>query len=145
MKTITKFQAYTGREFTDAAACEKYEERCLKANAVIERLNPEPKDDGCQFANGHGFIKHDPAEFMAVRAELLRLAQQEYPHKWFEQSLADPTVDASWAGRMIDEACNERLVRAWARIQCTDKQCREWGQPYYASHPDKGEQRQLNA
>lgn len=144
MKQITKFKAYNGREFTSADECLDYEARCKKADAVIARLATASELPGCGFANGEGFLQHDPKTFLKVRSDLLKLAMAESDHKWIGQSLADPTVDPSWAGRIIGEGCNEQLDAAWRRVSCTDKSFREWGQPYYASHPEQGKQKQLN-
>ena len=34
--------------------------------------------------------------------------------------------------------------RIYYRLMCIDEQHREWGQPFYAAHPDKGTQRDLS-
>jgi len=145
MQQIAKFKAYTGREFNDADACLDYEARCEKADAVIARLEPKPKALGCDFENGAGFIQHDPKVFAGVRADLLGLAMKESDHKWLKQSIDDPAIYSSWAGRIIGECCNEQLQSAWYRISCTDDLFREWGQPYFARHQDEGKHICLNA
>lgn len=144
MKAITKYKADDGAEFVNEAECVKHEALCAEISTVMAALPAKPKDDGCEFSNGHGFLQHDPQTFLGVRASLLRIGNRIYPHKWFDQSLADPNVDSGWAGRIIGET-SAPLERAWRRIECTDKHYREWGQPYYARNPDKGEQVRLNS
>ncbi len=140
MKQITKFVAYNGTEFTDSDACLDYEARCQRADAVIARLSPKPKIDGCSFENGGGYIQHDPKVWHEVRIALLKLAQKECDHRWISESIDNPSVHPSWAGRILGEGCNKQLQDAWFRITCTDSKCREWGQPYYATHPEDAKQ-----
>ena len=144
MEAITKYRADDGSEFRTQAECLAHEALCAEIAAVVATLPPLPSDDGCRFSNGHGFIQHDPANFYAARTSLLKIAQRVCPHKWIDQSLADSTVDSGWAGRIIGES-SAPLNRAWYRVSCVDKNLREWGQPYYATHPDQGEQIRLNA
>lgn len=139
MKTITKYKALDGAEFTDPVECEKYEAFARRCEAVIKHLKPLPKDKDLRFANGHGFIQQDPMSVAAVRRDLLELAKEVTTHKWIQQSIDDPTAHHSWAGRIISEV-SEPLWKAWYRIGCIDKQGREWGQQYYADHPDQAEQ-----
>lgn len=136
MKTITKYVAYDGAEFTDAERCQTYENNSHAADAIIAQLSAPP-DKGCEFVNGHGYLQHGSEQFYKVRRELLQQALKECDNDWIRQSLADDTVHPSWAYRIIGEACTRQLSRAWSRIMCTDPDLREWGQPYYAAHPDQ--------
>lgn len=145
MKAVTKYRADDGAEFADAAACATYESLVAEIAEVMRALPPPPKDDGCRFSNGYGYIQHDRATFLAARLALLRIAQRVCPFRWIDESIADSTVHPSWAARIIGES-SRPLARAWRRIECTDSQMREWGQPYYATHPDKApELARLNA
>ena len=136
MKTIQKFMADDGAEFVFEADCVAHEALCAEVAEIMATLPKRPNDDGCRFSNGHGYLQHDPAKFWPARDALLRMAHRLYPHKWFEQALADRTVHASWAGRLIIEA-SRPLDRAWHRISCVDADLREWGQPFYANNSDK--------
>ncbi len=144
MKSIIKYVADDGAEFTTETKCAEYEALCAEIAAVVGKLKPIPKDDGCRFANGGGFIQQDEATFREVRRGLLLIAQRVCPMKWIDESLADETVHASWAGRIIGES-SRPLSSAWNRIHCTDGTFREWGQPYYAMHPDQGTQAPYSA
>jgi hypothetical protein len=145
MKTITKFQAYNGTEFIDQTACLVYEVNCRRADDIISILPPKPNLPGCGFENGDGYLQHDREVFLKVRRLLLEQALVEFPDdKHLEQSLAEDDVHPSWAARIIGECCTKQLDRAWYRIYCTDKEFREWGQPYYALNPTEGKQVCLN-
>ena len=146
MKAITKYQAADGAEFATESKCAAYEALCSEVAQVVAALPTLPEDDGCDFVNGHGYIQHDADTFRRAREALLKIAQRECPHHWIDDSLAKgDEVHASWAGRIIGDS-SRPLYSAWNRIACTDKQFREWGQPYYAEHPEQApEQRQVNA
>lgn len=143
MKTLTKYQADDGTEFANEADCITHESLCAEVDALMNLLPQKPDLPGCAFENGGGYIQHDEATFLAVRKGLLEIANRISPHKWFDQSIADPDIDPSWAGRIIGECCPP-VERAWRRIGCIDTRFREWGQPYYRTHPHKAEQIQLN-
>lgn len=140
METITKYKSVDGIEFSDEAACAKYEATKAIIDGVMALLPAKPDLPGCEFENGAGFIQHDRETFTKVRRRLLEIANAEFPHKWFEQSMADDNANASWAARLIGEGNNRALDRAWHRIYCTDAELREWGQPYYAMHPNDAKQ-----
>ncbi len=144
MKTITKYQAYDGSEFTNPIACTTYEQHSRAADAIIAQLPPTPEDDGCEFANGGGYIQHDTALVLKVRRELLTQAAKETDHPHIKQSLESTSVHPSWAHRVIDECCTNRLAFAWLRIACIDKDSREWGQCYYAWNPGTGKDIRIN-
>lgn len=145
MKAITKYEAADGSEFETESRCAAYESLCAEVADVVAALPALPKDDGCKFANGGGYVQHNPDTFRAVRTKLLQIAQRECPHRWITESLEKgDEIHASWAGRIISESSTP-LWRAWNRIYCTDKQFREWGQPYYAEHPEAAEQFCVNA
>lgn len=138
MEEIRKYRADDGAEFNNEGACIAHEALCAEINEIMATLPKRPKDDACKFSNGHGYLQHTAEKFWPARDALLRIGNRLFPHKWFDQALADHTVHASWAGRLIDET-SRPLARAWHRMMCVDKELREWGQPYYANNPDKAE------
>jgi hypothetical protein len=148
MKAITKYQANDGAEFKTAEECEKHEVLVARIDEIMSQLPPTPKDDGCRFANGHGYIQHDPLTFIKVRNELLDLGAEQFSDgfsykSWFAETKAG-TRHNSWVGRLLDDNGVRPLSRAWYRIMATDELAREWGQIYYALNPGKGEEIQLN-
>jgi len=144
MKKITKYVANDSTEFNTIEDCTAYESECLAIESVIMRLPEIPDIPGCGFANGAGYIQHNEALFTSVRKQLLELAKHHTSHKWIQESIDDPKIHPSYAGRIIDDFSFRPLVKAWHRIMCTDKHYREWGQPYYAANPEKAEQIKLN-
>lgn len=136
MKAIQKFQAEDGTEFATQVACRAHEALCAEIAKIMATLPKRPDDRGCKFSNGEGYLQHNRKKFLAARAALLRIGNRLFPHKWFKQALADTTVHASWCARLIDET-SQPLATAWSRILCTDDKFREWGQQYFAAHPEE--------
>ena len=142
MKAITKYKANDGTEFETEKQCQEYESLCARVSAVMEAWPEHPKNDGCSFVNGGGFIQLTKGTFEQVRSNLLDIIAQEIPNQWVEQS-KDGTRHPIWVGRLLSDAGSGPLYSAWLRIQCVDPSFREWGQPYYANNPEKGEQKQI--
>lgn len=136
MQIITKWKAEDGREFDDKGKCEKYEADCLEIAAIIGQLVALPGHlDSCAFANGSGYLQQDQTVFMKVRLQLLEKAKDYTDFRWIQESIDDPSVDPSWAGRIIGECGNGPINSAWYRIMNTDKQFKEWGQGYFTHNP----------
>ncbi len=144
METITKFKAIDGTEFTSETECLKYESLIRKVDSIMALLPPTPNNDGCSFANGDGYIKHDKAKLRNAQIQILELCKEYIDHKWIQQTIDDESVHPSYVGRLIDDYNIRPINKAWFRFMCVDKKSREWGQPYYANNPEKGEQVQLN-
>ncbi len=137
MKEIIKYVADDGLEFDDRAKCESYEAICARVQSLMSRLPAKPELPGCGFENGGGYVQHDPEVARAVRRGLLEIANEIMPHHWFTQSIEDETVHPSWPGRMIGEMSERCLSSAWQRFMCMTPDFREYGQPYFASHPQE--------
>ena len=144
MKSIIKYVSEDGREFTDEQSCVTYEALCKEVNAIMSRLIPRPDLPSCSFENGAGYIQHDASTAQEAKLGILSIAKRIYPHAWFDQSISDKNVDPSWAGRIIGEFSQKCVYQAWSRFQCMDKQFREYGQPYYALHPERADDVKLN-
>lgn len=108
---------------------------------IINRLGSKP--ESCDFSNGCGYIQHKKETFLSVRNDLLELAKFYIDHKWIQEAIDRQTVHSSYAHRLIGELSNISLNKAWYRIHCTDSRYREWGQPYYADHPESGTQQEI--
>lgn len=145
MEVITKYKAIDGKEFNTDLECLDHELLIKKVDEIMSPLHPIPKDDGCVFANGGGYIQHDKKILILVRRSLLELCKTYVDHKWIQQTIDDESVDASWVSRLLGDYGINPLYMAWNRFSCIDKNQREWGQPYYANNPEKAKQIQLNA
>jgi hypothetical protein len=137
MRVVTKYVSDDGREFLAAPECIQYEALCKEVDEIMAPLGMRPDLPGCGFENGDGYLQHDPVVVAKVRNALLKIANTIMPHKWFDQSIADHNADPSWAGRLIGEMSERCLVRAWNRFSCIGAGAREYGQPFYAAHPER--------
>jgi len=139
MKTIQKWQAVDGCEFTEERKCIDYENTINRVQKIIDRLPKPPEDDGCNFANGHGYIKHDAQTFISVWNDLLDEFATIIDHRWIKKS-KDLQAHPSYVGRLVGDYNVAPYWKAWNRIQNTDiKTFREFGQPYFTSNPDKAD------
>jgi len=143
MEIITKYKAFDGVEFLSAPDCEEHEQNCHIANEIMKALPSRP--NSCEFLNGEGYIQHDEILLLKVRSRLLEFVKRYAEHDWIQQSIDRGfDVDESWAGRIIGECCPDTVYKYWYRFTCIDSSFKEWGQPYYSTHPDEGEQNKLN-
>jgi len=137
MEKITKFKAIDGREFYEESKCRDYENLIEEVEQIMGAFPPLPQNDGCKFVNGGGYIQHSRESFERVKSALLDVASRYISHQWIQQTKADPSVHLSYAARLISEIGLQPLENAWNRLLCADKLYREWGQPFFAEHPEK--------
>lgn len=136
MKQISKYEACDGTEFDTEKECIAYEELMASVDSIMSKLPAKPNDDGSRFSNGEGYIQHDKTILRQVKIQLLELMKKIVDHKWIQDTIEDENVHPSYVGRLIGEYGGP-LNSAWYRFQCIDKQYREWGQPFFASNPEK--------
>jgi hypothetical protein len=145
VKAITVYEAADGARFDKETECIAYEDLCLEVGSIMEKLKPRPDDAGCNFSNGTGFRQHSKESFLDAQRSLVKIARRFFndkystPHFDHAEAAVFP-VGHTMVSRFINEGCPRPVDRAWHRLGCFDKQFREWGQPYYAMNPDKGEQ-----
>ena len=139
MTTITKFKAIDGKEFDTEKECVEYENLIETVKTIMSKLKEKP--NSCDFSNGSGYIQQNQSDLKIVKIQLLELCKKYIDHKWIQQTIDDDTVHLSYAGRLISEYSNLRPIDfAWSRLMCVDSQFREWGQPYFATHPEEAKQ-----
>ena len=139
MQQITKWKADDGCEFAGMVECLAYESLCAQVDAIMTAFPCRPKNDGCRFSNGGGFIQLSEDVVKDVRCKLLDIIATKINHRWIEEA-RDMRVHPPYVARLVGELNLKPLYQAWGRVGCIDKQWREWGQPYYATNPDQGEQ-----
>ena len=132
MKTITRYLAQDGSVFDTEKKCREYESLCKKVKKIMKPLGKLPLDKGCKFANGEGYIQHNPSVIEVAKSQLLALGK-EYLHIKEERSFG-------FAGRCFDDYGVSAINDAHNRLSCCDENGREWGQQYFAVHPEKGKQ-----
>src|SRR5215469_2219157 len=133
MKSITKYVATDGAEFTEAAACERYEGLIKEVDAIMSRL---PKVE----ISGEGFHQHSGPVVLGVQHDLVALYERytgtiDRHTQWARHA----TVPAGMTliGRYIDDGGPSPIRAAWYRIMRMDHGFREYEQPYYAIQSDK--------
>lgn len=139
MEAIIKYKAKDGTEFTNEKNCIEYEQTIERVDRIMARLPKLPKDDGCSFANGHGFIQHDKDVLISVWNDLLDEFLKKIDHQWLSES--NMKAHPNYVGRLVDDYGIRPYSSSWYRMQCIDiNTCKEYGQPFYATHPDRAEQ-----
>lgn len=131
MQAITKFKAKDGKEFSSESECSKYELLIDKTKSIMSRLSSPPKN----FNNGE-YIQHNKADLKIVKLEILKLISGYIDHAWVQQTIDNiDGTHPSYVGRLVGEYNIAPLSDAWGRIYCTDKEGREWNQPYFVENP----------
>ena len=141
MEIITKFKAIDGKEFNTKNECIDYEILIDKVNKIMSLL-PHPIDDD-SFFNGGGYIQHCKANVKLSRINLLNLYGQYIKHPWIQQSIDNDKIDPSLVSRLLSDCNINPFIKSWNRLSCVDAKYREWGQPYFAQHPEEGVQKCL--
>ena len=144
MKKVTKYISNDNTQFDTEKECINRDELIIVVDNIMSDLHPIPNDGTCDFANGSGYIVHDSKKLECCRLKILELVSMYIDHPWIQQTIDNKDIDASWVGRLLDEYNIKPLSSAWHRFSCMDKLNREWGQPYFANNPEKGEQINLS-
>ncbi len=136
VQPITKYLTDDGSEFSSYREAKQHESLTQELAVVMKPLGKRP--DSLDFLSGKGYKQHLAEDFLNVQRALVAIAARTI--EWFAKYDAAEIHQDSQAGRILDEHGPDCVSNAWARLRCIDDQCREWGQPYYANHPEKGEQ-----
>lgn len=131
MERISKYKAIDGSVFNTEQECLSYESLIERVNAIMRPLGTRPDDTN--FTNGGGYIQHDSRVVAIAKEEITELAIKTFK--------IDRNVNFFIIGRYCDDCGSKCLYSAWSRLNCCDKNNREWGQGYYAINPDKGTQK----
>lgn len=144
MKEITRYQADDGTVFDTEEKAIKHDTKSLSIKKIYKLLKPIPEDDGCKFANGAGYVQQDPLAVQEFKRQIMLMGAVHHAKmaEWAKNPIE--VHPQSIVGRILCD-CDSLLYAAWSRVMCTDEKGREWGQPYYASNPDKAEQFEIAA
>lgn len=144
MRAITKYQADDGKVFDSEQAAIKHDAKILSVKCAYKLLKPTPKNDGCDFANGGGYVQQDPIKVQEFKRQIMLMGAEH--HSKMEEWAKNPMEvhPQSIVGRILSD-CDSTLYEAWYRVMCMDDKFREWGQPYYAMHPTKGKSVEVSA
>jgi len=137
METIQQYKANDDKIFNSSEECIRYESILLEITNILSTL-PKVDNTNCSFSNGEGYIQHNLNIYNNLETLLVKLA-----NKWFKPKETFICFNY-YLGRVIDDSNMQCLNKLTNKLMCIDKQYREWGQPYFAINPTKGEQKQLN-
>lgn len=136
MKIIQQYQSEDGKIFNNEQECEKYEVILAKVNKILSDMPCGEKID--RFTNGRGYIQHSADVVQSLKESIVELANEYFNpkdnYKYFNYYLS----------RCIDDSNMKCLSKMSYKIMCIDEDNREWGQPYFAAHPNEAEQIRLN-
>jgi len=135
MKSVTKYKAADGEIFDSAKKCREYENLIKKVNEVMKSLGPIPRDKGCRWANGEGYLQHDLNDIADAKTALVVLGCE-----YLQIDKSPGSISFNWIGRYFDDSRVLPLYIAWGRLSNCDDKGREWGQMFYALHPEEGKQ-----
>lgn len=108
---------------------------------AIEPLGKRYKGQYCDYENGSGYVQHNPISVLEAKKNIIAICKIKVPHKIWDYP-AGEIHPHSFACRLLSER-NSFLYAAWRRFMMIDEQGREWGQPYYASHPEAATMKEL--
>lgn len=131
MEEIRKYKAVDGSVFNTKEECLKYEILIERVFAIMRPLGARPDDTN--FTNGGGYIQHDSRVVSIAKEQLIQLG--------IEALGIRGDITFYLLGRYCDDSGSRCLYSAWNRLNCCDKNNREWGQGYYAINPEKGTQK----
>lgn len=140
MKTKTYYVADDGSEYESEPAAKRHNRLLVQIRAALVPLGPKIKDRASEFANGHGYRQHDLADVMKAKEAFIAICKRQVPDKVWDAPVRD-IHPMGFAGRLLDDS-SPTLYASWHRFMCIDDQGREWGQPYFALNPEKGEQKE---
>ncbi len=129
MKTITKYKADDGTEWTEEAQAMRRDELVAKVAAVMEPLGTVPK----RVSDGEGWLQHDPAIVIAAKQGILDLCKPDFANSFpqFNEPAAK-VHPLSIIGRILDDCPDDPRSRAWNRFCRIDPEGREHQQPFFA-------------
>lgn len=133
MNIITKYKAVDGKEFVTELECRNHESHIEQASEV-NKILPSAVDDNCSFVNGDGFIQQSPEDIAQFKKSLADLIGQKMGE---EVKLKFLFNSRGIAGRIIDDSGETYIYKLMTRLHCIDEQNREWGQVFYAIHPER--------
>jgi hypothetical protein len=134
MKIIQQYRADDGKTFTTPEECERYEAVLKQVCSLLDTL---PDADKYNISNGGGYIQHKPGTYKKIETLLIKLS-----NLWFKPK-EKFTHFNYYLGRVIDDSNMSCLNKLSYKLMCI-KEEREYGQPYYALHPNECKNIQVN-
>ena len=135
MKTIqvTEYIANDGRIFREVDKCLAYETELRAVVTIMREFPKAPKANGA-------YIEFDAERLRQFKRLLWALIVVKYGDSWpkWRKWDADDVHPSSIVGRVLSDASNYPLERAWNRfLSCDFDLGRVYDQPYFVSHPNE--------
>jgi hypothetical protein len=144
MKEIKRFESEDGKIFKTEIECNKHEKLIKNIKFIMSQLEPLPKESGCKFENGDGYIQQDKTMVNKAMIELVKLSKIKDPDYINKDFYKNPFAWRNGIlGRIFSDS-SDLFYHEWIRFMRMDEQYREWGQPYFAMNPNKGTNRKRN-
>lgn len=134
MKEVKRYLSEDGWLFDDENKCLKHEKLIMAIKEIESKLPNRPKDDGCNFSNGEGYLQHDQGMIDKAMVDLLKVSSVDKEY-WDKPEFLDNPFRCRFGviGRIIDDS-GSPIHSLWNRFMCMDENYREYGQCYYATH-----------
>ena len=144
MKSITKYVANDGSEWTTREDAEKHDALDAQVRDLERQLGPRIERSGER-------RRIDTAVWAEVKRRVVDLCREHYPNEAIFKHDAAEIHPMSFAGRLLSDGGGP-LNRIWSRFCCSDGTW-EYEQPYYAinagafecDYPDVASQRSAGA
>jgi hypothetical protein len=137
---VEYYQATDGKRFNDEKQASKYQKIVDKVEAFNKTIISRPTD--MNFSNGQGYIQHPPGTYNKVENILVALSNEYLDRDGKSNQF---TCMSYVLGRTLDDSDIYVLNELCTRLMCIDKKTnREYGQSYYALHPEKCKAGKLN-
>jgi hypothetical protein len=109
----------------------------LDIDKLLDDYTNQQRMDRINFSGGEGYIQHIPEVVERVQREFLDLCYEILGDKVYLGNVHRQGI----IGRYLDDGI---FSKHWYIFHCIDDNYKQWGQPYFTLHPDKGTQRCLN-
>lgn len=141
MNEITLYQSNDGRQFRIKEDCLKHEKLVEEIEKIMSNLPPTPDD--IDFQNGHGYIQHDPDKIPGAMMALVNVSG--IPKKYVPEDFKEKPFfyRRNIIGRILGDS-NSPVYSPWMRFSRMDDSYKEYGQGYFALHPEEARQIRLN-
>jgi hypothetical protein len=139
MKEVTRHQSDNGKLFLTEKDAKREDEIYHTADKLIRSILPKNQPVG--FCNGKGYYQLNQKQVKDFTEGFIEAVEKFYPSTAKEAKVRESPN--GFVGRYLDDG-KSALYSVWITLDCIDRNNRLWGQPFYAIHPERGEQIKLN-
>lgn len=132
MREIMAYEASDGEKFFSKAACMVWEQQLAVVELALGGLKPRPN-----LLPGT-YVQQEVAQVWAARIAIIKAAPLPTDQKAPAIAKCEDKTLPNHAnvGMFLDG--KDPICRAWRRLDCIDRDGKEWDQVYFALHPSEG-------